>query len=97
MCCSPSLFPGRAARDSLKRYKRGTCLSRFPLVVKLINEIALLRSEIPTHELRELLHAGDLPEVAAGLRQRDAGLLAACRAEGAGIETLRPLIARRYG
>jgi len=39
----------------------------------------------------------DLPEVARGLRARDAGLLAACAAPGADIESLRPLLTRRYG
>jgi regulator of RNase E activity RraA len=39
----------------------------------------------------------DLPEVARGLHQRDADLIAACTAPGAGIEGLRPLLTRRYG
>ncbi len=43
------------------------------------------------------LHIVDLPEVARGLRARDADLLAACAAPDAGIESLRPLLTRRYG
>lgn len=43
----------------------------------------------------DVLH--DLPEVVRSLRARDADLLAACMAPGAGIESLRPLLTRRYG